>query len=89
MDNETIKQLDIWESLAESERERLLHEASVRVVPKDNILFHGGEKGDTVFVLLAGKVSLKQSTEGSEDLIIHVVRPGIIDVLTNHLYFLK
>lgn len=76
MDNEAIKQLEIWSHLTKVEQESLLHEAKVRLVPKSSVVFHETEKGNRVYVLVSGMVLLKHCTNSPEDLVIHLVRPG-------------
>jgi CRP/FNR family transcriptional regulator, nitrogen oxide reductase regulator len=76
MDNEAIKQLDIWGHLTKVEQEKLLHEAKVRLVARSNVVFHETEKGNRVYVLISGKVLLKHCNNSPEDLVIHLVCPG-------------
>ena len=86
MDNETIKQLEIWSHLTKFEQKSLLHEAKVRLVPKSSVVFHETEKGNRVYVLVSGMVLLKHCTNSPEDLVIHLVRPGELfgeSLLTN------
>lgn len=76
MNKESLKQLVIWSAMTESEQETLSMATTVRIVPKGNILFHEKEKGAEVYLLINGKVLLKQSTGSREDMIIHLVNPG-------------
>lgn len=76
MTDETIKQLGIWGWLTKSEQKRLLLAASAEAVPRGKVLFHEGEKGDRVGLLVAGRMLLVQPVAGHEDIVLHIVRPG-------------
>lgn len=76
MTDETTQQLGIWGWLTKSEQKLLLLAASVEAVPKGKVLFHEGEKGDRVGVLVTGRLLIVQPVAGHEDLVLHVVRPG-------------
>jgi CRP-like cAMP-binding protein len=76
MNNEAIKQLDIYGLLTKDEQKLLSAAASVETVPRDKVLFHEGERGDRIGLLTAGKLLLVQPVAGYEDVVLHVLRPG-------------
>lgn len=76
MVNETIKRLEFWNHLTEEQQRLLLLGAIVKVVSKENVLFHEGEKGNRIGILASGKLHFVQPVAGRSDAILHVAYPG-------------
>lgn len=76
MVNKEIKRLEFWNHLTEEQQRLLLLGAVVKVVPKENILFHEGEKGHRLGILVDGKLHFVQPVAGRSDTILHVAYPG-------------
>lgn len=76
LDNHVLEQTGFWSSPSDSDRESLLNWGYIQDFAKQNILFHEGEKGDKVFVLVAGKVQLLQDAGENNETTVHLARPG-------------
>ncbi len=76
LDNHELKQTGLWDSLTDGDRESFLYWAYVQDLAKWYILFHEGEKGDEVFVLVSGKVQLLQDVGENNETTVHLARPG-------------
>lgn len=90
LDSDALKQTVFWDSLATSDQESLLHWAQVQGFAKRHILFHEGEKGDKVYVLISGKVQLVQDVGETNEITIHLARTGEVlgeRLLTGALHY--
>ena len=76
LDDHVLSQTGFWDSLADGDRESLLYWAYVQDLAKRHILFHEGEKGDKLFVLVSGKVQLLQDAGETNETTVHLARPG-------------
>ncbi len=76
LDNDALSQTGFWDSLADGDRESLLYWAYVQDFAKQHILFHEGERGDKLFVLVSGKVQLLQDAGENNETTVHLARPG-------------
>ncbi len=76
LDNHALSQTGFWDSLSDGDRDSLLYWAYVQDIAKRHILFHEGEKGDKLFVLVSGKVQLLQDAGENNETTVHLARPG-------------
>lgn len=85
-----MKQTGFWDSLTDSDQASLLYWAKVQDFAKRHILFHEGEKGDKVYVLVSGKVQLVQDVGETNEITVHLARPGEVlgeRLLTGALHY--
>jgi CRP/FNR family transcriptional regulator, cyclic AMP receptor protein len=76
LDNHALSQTGFWDSLSDGDRETVLYWAYVQDFAKRHILFHEGERGDKVYVLVTGKVQLLQDAGENNETTVHLARPG-------------
>ncbi|HEY5621775.1 MAG TPA: Crp/Fnr family transcriptional regulator [Pontiella sp.] len=65
-----------FKGLSEVHRRELADICTIRAVKKRDYLFHEGEKGSSMFLLIGGNVQLHKNSEDGREVVIRVVRPG-------------
>lgn len=65
-----------FKGLPDTHREELARICSVQSVKKRDYLFHEGEKGSSMFLLIGGNIQLHKNTEDGREVVIRVIKPG-------------
>ncbi len=73
-----INEAPYFKGLGESSRRELASICSARHVKKRDYLFHEGEQGSNMFLLVDGNIQLHKNTEDGREVVIRVVKPGEI-----------
>lgn len=71
-----INQSNFFKGLSEDHRKELAEICAVREVKKKDYLFHEGERGGSMFLLVDGNVQLHKNTEDGREVVIRVIKPG-------------
>jgi CRP-like cAMP-binding protein len=82
-----IKQAPFFKGLSEEHHRELSEIGSVKSVKKREYLFHEGEAGNSMFLLLDGNIQLHKNTEDGREVVIRVIKPG--DVFAEVVLFEK
>ena len=73
---EAIRACPLFSSLPDAEREALVARTEMRELGRREILFHRGDPGDRVYLVLDGQVKLTQVTPTGEEVIVALLRQG-------------
>ena len=73
---ESLKTVPLFSGLSEREIATLADAAIVRTVPKNTIVVTEGERSDSLYVILSGRVKVFVSDEDGRDLVLNVVGAG-------------
>jgi CRP/FNR family transcriptional regulator len=73
-----LNNTSFFKGLSEEHREELSAISSSQKLKKRDYLFHEGEKGSSMFLLLDGNIQLHKNTEDGREVVIRVVKPGEI-----------
>jgi len=65
-----------FKGLSDAHRQELARICSVQSVRKRDYLFHEGETGDSMFLMVGGNMQLHKNTEDGREVVIRVVKPG-------------
>ncbi len=65
-----------FSGLSDENRDELARICSLLAVKKRDYLFHEGETGDSMFLLVGGNMQLHKNTEDGREVVIRVVKPG-------------
>ena len=71
-----INQSPFFKGLSETHRRELSAICNLKAVKKRDYLFHEGEKGSSMFLLVDGNLQLHKNTEDGREVVIRVVKPG-------------
>ena len=71
-----LNNTSFFKGLSEDHRRELATICSAEKVKKREYLFHEGEKGGSMFLLLDGNIQLHKNTEDGREVVIRVVKPG-------------
>jgi CRP/FNR family transcriptional regulator len=71
-----INQASFFRGLSEEHRRGLADICNLKSVKKRDYLFHEGEKGRSMFLLVDGNIQLHKNTEDGREVVIRVVKPG-------------
>lgn len=71
-----INQSSFFKGLSEEHRRILTSICNLKAVKKRGYLFHEGEKGTCMFLLVDGNIQLHKNTEDGREVVIRVVKPG-------------
>lgn len=82
-----IKQASFFKGLSETHHRELAGISSVKSVKKRGYLFHEGEAGSSMFLLIGGNIQLHKNTEDGREVVIRVIKPG--DVFAEVVLFEK
>ena len=74
--NKLISNTPFFNGLSETNRCELAQICSVQSVRKRDYLFHEGEKGRSMYLLIGGHIQLHKNTEDGREVVIRVVKPG-------------
>jgi CRP-like cAMP-binding protein len=82
-----IKQSPFFKGLSEEHHQELAAIGNVKAVKKRDYLFHEGEKGSSMFLLVGGNIQLHKNTEDGREVVIRMIKPG--DVFAEVVLFEK
>ena len=82
-----INQSPFFKGLSEEHRLELAEIGNVKHVKKRDYLFHEGDQGSSMFLLVDGNIQLHKNTEDGREVVIRVVKPG--DVFAEVVLFEK
>ena len=82
-----IKQSPFFKGLSEERHQELAAIGNVKAVKKRDYLFHEGEKGSSMFLLVGGNIQLHKNTEDGREVVIRMIKPG--DVFAEVVLFEK
>ena len=71
-----INQSSFFRGLSEEHRCELAAICSLKGMRKREYLFHEGEKGSCMFLLVGGNMQLHKNTEDGREVVIRVIKPG-------------
>jgi CRP/FNR family transcriptional regulator len=73
-----INEASYFRELGEASRSELAAVCSTRSIRKREYLFHEGEAGGSMYLLVGGNIQLHKNTEDGREVVIRVVKPGEI-----------
>ncbi|MCL4800875.1 MAG: Crp/Fnr family transcriptional regulator [Burkholderiales bacterium] len=73
---ESLKAVSLFAGLSPAELAALAEAAIVRTFPKSTIVVTEGERSDSLYVILSGRVKVFVSDEHGKDLVLNVQGPG-------------
>lgn len=82
-----INQSPFFKGLSEEHHRELAAIGSVKSVKKRDYLFHEGEQGSSMFLLVGGNMQLHKNTEDGREVVIRMLQPG--DVFAEVVLFEK
>jgi CRP-like cAMP-binding protein len=82
-----INNTSFFKGLSETHRRELSEICSLQKVNKREYLFHEGEKGSDMYLLIDGNIQLHKNTEDGREVVIRVIKPG--DVFAEVVLFEK
>ena len=82
-----IQQSPFFKGLSEEHRHELAEIGSVKSIKKRDYLFHEGETGSNMFLLVEGNIQLHKNTEDGREVVIRMIKPG--DVFAEVVLFEK
>ncbi len=82
-----INEAPFFKGLSEEHRRELAAICNLRQVKKRGYLFHEGDRGGNMFLLVDGNLQLHKNTEDGREVVIRVVKPG--DVFAEVVLFEK
>ena len=71
-----INRAPFFQGLSETHRRELASICRLKPVSKRDYLFHEGEPGGSMFLLVDGNLQLHKNTEDGREVVIRVVKPG-------------
>jgi len=76
MDNYGLKNVPLFSDLTHQELGMLAAVGSRRNFPAKNIVFHEGDQGDNLLIILSGKVKVLLYGKGGQEFILTILGPG-------------
>jgi len=71
-----ISNTSFFKGLSDGHREELARICCMQEVKKRDYLFHEGEKGSSMYLLVGGNIQLHKNTEDGREVVIRVIKPG-------------
>ncbi|MEN7973721.1 MAG: Crp/Fnr family transcriptional regulator [Verrucomicrobiota bacterium] len=71
-----INESPFFKGLSKEHRRELADICNLQSVKKREYLFHEGEKGSSMFLLVDGNIQLHKNTEDGREVVIRVIKPG-------------
>ena len=71
-----LENVPIFSDLAPADLEAIASHARVRTVPKNTIIMTEGDPGDSLYVILSGRVKVYLSDEHGREIVLNVQGPG-------------
>jgi len=82
-----IKQSPFFKGLSEAHHRGLAAIGNLKPIRKRDYLFHEGEQGNSMFLLVGGNMQLHKNTEDGREVVIRMIQPG--DVFAEVVLFEK
>ena len=82
-----IKQSPFFKGLSEAHHRELAAIGNLKSIRKRDYLFHEGEQGNSMFLLVGGNMQLHKNTEDGREVVIRMIQPG--DVFAEVVLFEK
>ncbi len=73
---DAMKEVPLFGDLDDHQLSLLVSSGKVRRYPKKNVIFHEGDQGDALLIILAGKVNVVLADKNGEEYILSVLGPG-------------
>jgi CRP/FNR family cyclic AMP-dependent transcriptional regulator len=73
---ESLQAVSLFSGLSKQEIATLAEAAIVRTYPKNTIVVTEGERSDSLYVILSGRVKVLVSDENGKDLVLNIQGPG-------------
>jgi CRP-like cAMP-binding protein len=71
-----INNTSFFKGLSEAHRDGLAAICSLEKIKKREYLFHEGEKGSDMYLLIDGNIQLHKNSEDGREVVIRVIKPG-------------
>jgi len=71
-----INHAAFFKGLSRVHRKELASICRLKNIPKRDYLFHEGEPGSSMFLLIGGNVQLHKNTDDGREVVIRVIKPG-------------
>ena len=71
-----LKNVPLFSDLNDGDLESLASVASVRLVEQETVILQAEEEGDTLFVILEGRVSVSMGNEEGKEVILSILTAG-------------
>ena len=71
-----LKRVPLFSDLHESDLESLAAVASIRRVEQETVILQAEEEGDTLFIILSGRVSVTMGNEDGREVILSILTAG-------------
>ena len=75
-----LKSVPLFSDLHESDLESLAAVASIRRVEQETVILQAEEEGDTLFIILSGRVSVTMGNEDGREVILSILTAGDFSV---------
>lgn len=85
--NLLINNTSFFKGLSDEHRSELARIADLMTVKKRDYLFHEGENGSSMYLLIGGNIQLHKNTEDGREVVIRIIKPG--DVFAEVVLFEK
>lgn len=76
MQTSLLKNITVFEGLQEADLQALADKATIRSVPKNAIVVNEGDRTDSLYVILSGKVKVYLGDENGKELILGILGAG-------------
>ncbi len=70
-----LRAIPLFSTLSDPELQAVLRSARQLHFPKDNVVFHEGDRGDSLLVMLSGRVKVLLSGDRGQELILSIMEP--------------
>jgi CRP-like cAMP-binding protein len=71
-----LRNIPLFATLGDSELAQITAEASMRQFPKNKVIMSEGEKSDSLYTIVAGKVKVLISDDEGKEIILSMLGPG-------------
>jgi CRP/FNR family cyclic AMP-dependent transcriptional regulator len=71
-----LRNIPLFANLSDAELAQISAEASLRQFPKNKVIMSEGEKSDSLYTIVAGKVKVLISDEEGKEIILSILGPG-------------
>lgn len=71
-----LRHIPLFSNLSDDELAQISAEASLRQFPKNKVVINAGDKSDSLYIVVAGKVKVLISDEEGKEVILAILGPG-------------
>ena len=71
-----LRNIPLFANLSDTELAQISAEASLKQFPKNKVILSDGEKSDSLYAIVAGKVKVLISDEDGKEIILAILGPG-------------